>query len=134
MHHNLLYYKLRGLNMAIKLSVTSKEILENKFKVSPRGYDPFDVDQFLDKILKDYRVIESNYLVASKEIDALKNQIKQLEEEKKQLEIENAKYAKKFEGIIDNKNVTIDNIDLMKRISRLEKFIYNKGFDPKTIK
>lgn len=120
--------------MAIKLSVTSKEILENKFKVSPRGYDPFDVDQFLDKILKDYRVIESNYLVSSKEIDALKNQIKQLEEEKKQLEIENAKYAKKFEGIKDNKNVTIDNIDLMKRISRLEKFIYNNGFDPKTIK
>ena len=39
--------------MDIKLSLNSKEILEKEFRGVPRGYDPLEVDEFLDKILSD---------------------------------------------------------------------------------
>ncbi len=47
--------------MAIKLVLSSKEILNKTFKVAPKGYNAFEVDEFLDKILRDYKTIESNY-------------------------------------------------------------------------
>ena len=120
--------------MAIKLNLTSKELLEKKFPIAPRGYDAQEVDEYLDKALRDYRIIENNCLVEKQEIEKLKNQIKDLETEKKKLEIENAKYEARFKDIKDNKNVTVENIDLMKRIAVLEKFIYKTGTNPKTIK
>lgn len=120
--------------MAIKLNLSAQDILDMKFSVAPRGYDSLQVDEYLDKVLRDYRLIESNCLVEKKEIDKLTAQLKQVEEEKKALEIENAKYKKRFEDIKDNKNVTVENIDLIKRIGVLEKYIFKTGVNPKTIK
>ena len=42
----------------MKLIVSFKEILNKKFKTTPNGYDPDEVDAFLDKILDDYRNID----------------------------------------------------------------------------
>ena len=41
--------------MAIKLKLNSKEILEMKFPNVPRGYDPLYVDEYLDKVIRDYK-------------------------------------------------------------------------------
>ena len=120
--------------MAIKLTLNSQQVLNKTFEAVPRGYNPLEVDQYLDRVIRDYRIIEENCLVEKKEIDKLTEQIKKLESEKKVFEIENAKYEKRFEDIQNNKNVTVDNIDLMKRIAALEKFIYKLGYNPKTIK
>lgn len=120
--------------MAIKLKLNSQQILDQKFNAVPRGYNPLDVDRYLDLVLSDYRVIEANCLMAKKEIEEKDERIRVLEEEKKRLEIQNAKYEKRLEDIKDNKSVTVENIDLIKRISVLEKFIYNHGWNPKTIK
>ena len=120
--------------MAIKLNLNSKEILETKFPNVPRGYDPLYVDQYLDKVIRDYKLVEMNYLVESSEIDSLKAKISSLEQELEKLTIENEKYASRLKGISENNNVTVDNIDLMKRISVLEKFLYQHGYNPTTIK
>lgn len=121
--------------MAIKLNITSKELVDKVFKATPRGYDPFEVDSYLDKILKDYRTIESNYLVEKREIDQLKGTIKRLEEEKKELELEIARCENKLQGLKDINGVTPENIDLLKRINVYEKYIYQKmGINPKTLK
>lgn len=121
--------------MAIKLNITSKELVDKVFKATPRGYDPFEVDSYLDKILKDYRTIESNYLVEKREIEQLQNNIKRLEDEKKALELENARCSKRLEELKNVNGVTPENIDLLKKINVYEKFIYQKmGINPKTIK
>lgn len=120
--------------MAIKLTITSSELLNKKFNNVPRGYDPFDVDEYLDKVIRDYRLVEANCLMEKKEIDKLEVTIKTLESKIKELEIENAKYEQRLKNIKDNKNVTIDNIDLIKRIRALETYIYRTGVNPNTIK
>lgn len=118
----------------MKLSLTSKQILEKEFSGSPRGYSPFEVDEYLDKILKDYQLIESNVLITKKEFESQETKIKELKSKIKELEIANAKYASKLGGIKDSDKVTSNNLDLVKRIRAYEKFLYNHGFDPNNIR
>ena len=80
-----------------KRILTAREILEKDFKVDARGYRPQEVDQFLDMIIKDY--------VA-----------------KLQAEIRKLKASLDIAG--SNKGIT--NVDLLKRISDLEKVVYGE--------
>ena len=68
--------------MAIKLVLTAEQIGNKIFKGVPRGYDPYEVDKFLDQIITDYERVESNYLVTQGELEGLKKRINQLEKEK----------------------------------------------------
>ena len=120
--------------MAIKLKLNSKEILETKFPNVPRGYDPLYVDEYLDRIIRDYKLVESNYLVEKNVIDSLKEKIATLEKENEKLKIENEKYASRLKDINDNDNVNAGNIDLVRRINQLEKFLYKHGYMPDQIK
>lgn len=120
--------------MAIKLNLNSKEILEMKFPNVPRGYDPLYVDEYLDKIIRDYKIIEANHLIENSEIDSLKTKITALEKENENLKIDNEKYASRLKDINENDNVTTSNIDLIKRINVLEKFLYQHGYIPSQIK
>ena len=113
--------------MAIKLKLNSKEILEMKFPNVPRGYDPLYVDEYLDKIIRDYKTVEENYIVTNSEIDAYKEKIYALEKENEELKIANSKYESRLSFINENDNVTKDNIDLIKRINQLERFLYKHG-------
>ena len=120
--------------MAIKLVLTAEQIGNKIFKGVPRGYDPYEVDKFLDQIILDYERVESNYLATQTEIDALKKRITTLEGEKAELEIELGKFKSKYSKIKPTDNVTDDNINLIKRINTLEKFLWQNGFNPNTIK
>lgn len=97
--------------------LTAKEILEKDFKVDARGYRPQEVDQFLDLIIKDYVDFEST-------MKKLLNEIKVLEDENSKLksEVRNLKASLEIAG--SNKGVT--NVDLLKRISDLEKVVYGE--------
>ena len=120
--------------MAIKLKLNSKEILEMKFPNVPRGYDPLYVDEYLDRVIRDYKIVEANYLAEASEIDSLKTKISNLEKEIEELKILNEKYASRLKDINDNDNVTTSNIDYIKRINVLEKFLYQHGYIPSQIK
>ena len=98
-----------------KKFLTAREILEKDFKIDARGYRPQEVDQFLDLIIKDYVDFETT-------TKRLVNEIKTLEEENTKLksEIRNLKASLDIAG--SNKGVT--NVDLLKRISDLEKVVY----------
>ncbi len=99
-----------------KQSLTAREILEKEFKIDARGYRPQEVDQFLDLIIKDYV-----------EFDALKkrliSEIKSLENENSRLKAE-VRNLKASLDIAGSKGVT--NVDLLKRISDLEKVVYGE--------
>ncbi|HPY79774.1 MAG: DivIVA domain-containing protein [Erysipelotrichaceae bacterium] len=121
--------------MAIKLTLCSKEILDTAFSGATPGYSSLEVDSFLDTVIRDYKIVESNFLVTKKDVESTQVKIKELEEKVKNLEIENKRYQTRFEGIKNNdKNVSADNINLVKRISALEKFVWKQGFNPNDIK
>lgn len=120
--------------MAIKLQLTSKEILEKEFKIAPRGYDALQVDEFMDKILKDYRNLEECVVLSNDEMKYKNDKIASLEKVLNEKKILIAKYESRLEGIMNNKNATLDNADLLKRIANLENFLYKEGYDPFKIK
>ena len=120
--------------MAIKLVLTAEQIGNKIFKGVPRGYDPYEVDKFLDQIILDYERVEGNYLATTTEIEGLKKRITQLEKEKADMEIELGKFKAKYSKIKPTDNVTDDNINLIKRINTLETFLWQNGFNPNSIK
>lgn len=120
--------------MAIKLNLNSQEILDKKFPAVPRGYDPLLVDEYLDKVIKDYSTVESNVLEEASTIAKLKEEIEKLKKENQDLKIENGKYQERFSNIKATDNVTADNIDLLKKINRYETFLYKMGYNPNNIK
>lgn len=120
--------------MAIKLSLKAQEILDKTFPAVPRGYDPLLVDEYLDRIIKDYQVVENNVLEEVSTIEKLQQEIEKLKQEKYELEIENGKYKERFSNVKPTDNVTTDNFDLLKKINKYETFLYKMGYNPNTIK
>jgi len=101
-----------------RIVLSIKDILEKEFKIDARGYRLQEVDKFLDTIIGDYN--EYNNII--KELDrekvklldenqALKQEIRDLKSN-----IEAVKYSEK----------EITNVDLLRRISQLEKIILGK--------
>ena len=101
-----------------KIALTMQDILEKEFKIDARGYRMQEVDQFLDVIIRDYN--EYN------------NIIKSLEKEKRELAQENTVLKNEVRNLkssieaarIGEKEIT--NVDLLRRISQLEKIILGK--------
>lgn len=118
----------------MKLSLDSQRILDKVFASAPRGYSPFEVDEYLDKILNDYRLVEENELLSKKEVTLMNNKIKELEDKIVQLELENARLNRLVKNIKEGDNVTSDNIQLIQRVRTLEKWIYEHGGLPNNIK
>ncbi len=100
-----------------KRMLTAKEILEKDFKVDARGYRPQEVDQFLDIVIKDYVTSENNEKKLINEIRALENDNAKLKSEIRKL---------KASLDIAGSNKGITNVDLLKRISDLEKVVYGE--------
>ena len=101
-----------------RITLTMQDILEKEFKIDARGYRLQEVDKFLDVIIKDYN--EYN------------NIIKSLEKEKRELAQENTDLKNEVRNLkssieaarIGEKEIT--NVDLLRRISQLEKIILGK--------
>lgn len=105
-----------------KIFLTPQEILEKEFKVDAKGYRPQEVDKFLDMVIRDYTEFMSI--------------IKKLQNDNRVLAEDNAKIKaeyRKLKAVIDSANDqaggrsnNFNNIDLLKRISNLEKIVYGK--------
>ncbi|MCD8195022.1 MAG: DivIVA domain-containing protein [Coprobacillus sp.] len=113
--------------MKVDLSLDSNQILEKKFSKSSNGYDSLEVDEFLDQIIEDYQKIEEEVQASNTTEEALKEQIQTLE-------IELEKYKSRLKGISETDTVSLDNMDLIKRIRALEDYLFDLGYDPSSIK
>ncbi len=104
--------------MKDRISLTMQDILEKEFKIDARGYRPQEVDKFLDVIIKDYNEYNNIIRAYDKERKELLEENKNLKNEVRNLKssIEAAKIGEK----------EITNIDLIRRISQLEKIILGK--------
>ena len=101
-----------------KIALTMQDILEKEFKVDARGYRMQEVDQFLDIIIRDYNEYNNiiNALINEKKVLSLENN--ELKQEVRDLKstIDTLKSGEK----------EITNVDLLRRISQLEKIILGK--------
>ena len=90
-----------------RIYLTPQDLLEKEFKIDARGYRPQEVDKFLDMVIRDYT--EYNSIIKKQQ-----NEIKDLMDDNQKLkqEISNTK--------------TLTNVDLLKRISQLEKVVFGK--------
>lgn len=101
-----------------KIALTMQDILEKEFKVDTRGYRMQEVDRFLDVIMRDYN--EYNNMIKE-----LKNKIDSLTEENVSLKREMRNLKSSIETVKGGEK-EITNIDLLRRISNLEKIILGK--------
>ena len=103
----------------------SKEILLNpdmlynwEFKVDARGYRPQEVDKGLDMVISDYYAYERLIKERDSQIESLNNEILELKHK--------LRNAKANMEIVKKSEREVTNVDLLRRISELEKIIYGK--------
>jgi len=101
-----------------KIALTMQNILEKEFKIDARGYRMQEVDQFLDIIIRDYNEYNSIVKKLTDEVKVLTDENNSLKQEIRVLQssIETAKGGEK----------EVTNVDLLRRISKLEKIILGK--------
>ena len=101
-----------------RIALSIQDILEKEFKIDTRGYRLQEVDKFLDIIIRDYN--EYN------------NIIKALEKERKALVTENQELKQEIRNMkasieaVKSEEKEITNVDLLRRISQLQKIILGK--------
>lgn len=100
-----------------KIKLRPQDILEKNFKIDTRGYRLKEVDQFLDDIINDYEQF----------LEIINN----LEKEKADLIAENMNLKQDLrnskltvEAASNSGNGEITNVDIMRRLSQLEKMVY----------
>ena len=116
------------------ISLNASDILDKVFEPNGKGYDPAEVDSFLDRIIEDYRAFENYYKESRAYIIDLEKQFRTIREKCSDQEIELARLRSRVASIRDNGNATVDNIDLLDRIGKLESALYRLGGDPSLIK
>ena len=118
MINKLKYYYRGDLMDTDRITLSVQEILEKEFKIDARGYRMQEVDKFLDVVIKDYT--EYNNIIKSME-----EEIKVLSKDNQELkqEIRNLRDSAQ---VIKNSEREVTNVDLLRRISNLEKIILGK--------
>ncbi|MCI5701573.1 MAG: cell division regulator GpsB [Erysipelotrichaceae bacterium] len=107
-----------------EFNLTSEMILEKDFKIDTRGYRLKEVDQFLDLVIADYEHFYTIIRNLEKEKEDNLEQIINLKQE-----IRNLKTNVEIVKAVDNMPSSGSNLDVLKRLSRLEKVVYGKQDD-----
>ena len=110
-----------------KIKLMPQDILEKNFKIDTRGYRLKEVDQFLDDIIGDYEQFFEIINSLEKEKAELIAEVMNLKQE-----LRNSKLN--VEALSNNKgNSEVTNVDVIRRLSQLEKMVYgsknNSGND-----
>ena len=103
--------------MKTKINLNSQNILNKKFETKINGYDPNEVDAFLDKVLEDYLHYENEIKNNLNNLNFKTNIINDKEEKIVILTTEKENLLSQIKNI---SNHEYKNSDLIKRIAKLE--------------
>lgn len=112
-----------------QLKLDEQKILKKKFKANVQGYDSLEVDEFLDNIRNDYLT----FALISKELEKLLTTNETLQKGILDLEAKNivlTKRIKELESHVEKKGVTLE---LLKKVDKYERKLWQLGIDPKKI-
>ena len=105
--------------MKDEIVLSPDTILNWDFKLDARGYRPQEVDKVLDIVINDYKTMEKKERAYKDKIEELNKQILDL---KHQLRTANESMQ-----IYRSSDKEVTNVDILKRVSQLEKIIYGKN-------
>lgn len=100
-------------------TLTTKDILQKEFKTGMRGYNPAEVDEYLDEVIRDYE----SY---NKEISQLKAENERLHSKVDELTKQISLQKPSQSGQSAN---TVTNFDILKRLSNLERHVFGSKLD-----
>ena len=121
--YNLLCKKGELYMFDDKVMLTPQDILDKEFKIDARGYRPQEVDKFLDLVISDYNEFITTIRKLKKELTLVSDDNIKLKNELRRIKA-NIEAA---EGTAANNQVS--NVDLLRRLSQLEKVVYGKQED-----
>ena len=104
------------------INLTPEEILNKEFKIDTRGYRLKEVDQFLDEIIADYQTFNKIILDLQKEKEEQNDTILSLKQE-----IRDLKTTVEITKAGNNFGDGNGNVDILKRLSQLEKIVYGRN-------
>lgn len=101
------------------LVYSPKDILQKEFKTKMmNGYDPIEVDEFLDNVIKDYEAYNKELLLARRK-QPLNGKIRPIIKSPT-----NASCCSR-----STKSAAVTNFDILKRLSNLEREVFGKKLD-----
>ena len=100
-----------------EITLTPQDILDKEFKIDTRGCRPQEVDKFVDVIISDY----TKFISIVKRLDSEK---KELIEENLKLKQELRENSDKIELLKNTSGKELTNVDMLRRISTLEKVVF----------
>ena len=102
--------------MKNEVVLNPETLLNWDFKIDARGYRPQEVDKALDIVISDYEAYE-------RKVDALQKKIE--EQNKEILDLKHQlRSANESMQIIKNSEKEVSNIDIIRRVSNLEKIVF----------
>lgn len=111
--------------MAKDMNLTAQEIYEKEFHVDLKGYTPAEVDEFLDMVIEDYQKYDEKVEELGAAVTRYEEKIKELQQQLFALQSENENLNEKVNS--DFVNGSSNTVDILKRIARLEKAVFNQS-------
>lgn len=123
------------------IKFTPKEILQKEFKQKMRGYDPTDVDSFLDDVIKDYESFQKDLSEKEQQINQLSSENHQLKAKIVELENQIVTTPKtvvepspsldsrisRQKPVEENPESNVSTMDILKRLSNLERKVFGEN-------
>ena len=107
--------------MADKLHLTPRDIVDKKFSIDFKGYDSTEVDHMLDQVIEDYQIYQDM-------VDSLQQKVNDLEKTNASLRAKMVELEGKERAIsedADPMKIGANNVDILKRLSKLEQEVFN---------
>ena len=104
-----------------RLYLTAQTIFDQDFKIDARGYRPQEVDKFLDMVISDYTEFDNIIKKLESDLQRVSDENMKLKQEVRRLQGEIATAPKEVPSRTQN------NVDLLKRISNLERTVYGSN-------
>ncbi len=117
------------------LNFQPNDILQKEFKTKMRGYDPTEVDQFLDGIIKDYEAYSNELNRLQSENEGLKAQLnskgsqsqpKQVQQQMPKNRVPRSQMKNQATSSAMSESST--NYDILRRLSNLENRVFGHDF------
>lgn len=109
---------MEGDIMAYKLNLDVETIYNTEFPIEFKGYSPTVVDSVLDQVMEDYETFQS---IAKQ----LTDRIGELEAQNAALRAKLIEAEGKAKALEESSTANVSNVDILKRISRLEQEVFN---------
>lgn len=103
--------------MEKRFHFTAEEVLNKQFHVDFKGYAAREVDTFLDQIIEDYQEYEAM-------VTQLGDRLREYEANIASLKAKIVELEGKNQAQLCSAEQTVSNVDIIKRLSRLEQAVF----------